>query len=579
MTRVFGYLAWCSGRNRLARQLRQLRNPRYAIALLLGGGYLAWVLLGQRRDAGPLPVAPERLELAGALLVLGAVTWGWVFGLERRVLAFSPAEVTFLFPAPIRRRDLIQYKLLRSQLLILFNSVLWTVLLASERGASPWLRMFAIWVLLSTLTLHRLGASFVRTTLAEHGVSGARRRLLSLLLLGAVVIALVWSIASALPEIALATHDGPGAVLGALVSAGARPIAAALLWPFRAMVRPLMAATPAAWLAAIAPAVGLLLLHYVWVIRSDAAFEESAVDASLRRAAALAGRGTGAPARRQHTRVRPPIFPLRPVGHPAVAIAWKNTVAVLRTRRVSNTLLALTVFGVAVVVTSTYVASGLDEVVGVLAGMWAALLLVIGPQWVRNDLRSDLRKLDLLRSYPVSGRALVAAEVAASTFALTLLQLALLLVAWVAFFGRAGDALVLFGQAIPLEARTALLLAAAIGLPAVNFLGLLLHNGAALLFPAWVHLGTGRPGGVEALGQNLLTVIAFVVLLALALALPGALASGAVLATGALGWWAAVPGAVALTLGAALESSIALRWLGAVFERTDVTAAGLEALG
>ena len=41
------------------------------------------------------------IELVGALAVAGAVAWGWIFGVERRVLAFSPAEVTFLFSGPV----------------------------------------------------------------------------------------------------------------------------------------------------------------------------------------------------------------------------------------------------------------------------------------------------------------------------------------------------------------------------------------------------------------------------------------------------------------------------------------------
>ena len=40
-------------------------------------------------------------------------------------------------------------------------------------------------------------------------------------------------------------------------------------------------------------------------------------------------------------------------------------------------------------------------------------------------------------------------------------------------------------------------------LPGINLLGMLIQNGAALLYPAWVRLGSGRPGGVEALGQNI----------------------------------------------------------------------------
>ena len=105
------------------------------------------------------------------------------------MLAFTPAEVTFLFSGPVSRRGLVQYKLLRNQLLILFNALLWTLILARERfGASPWLRAISIWVLLTTISFHRLGASFVRTSLLEHGRSRLRHRVVSLVVFGAVLI-------------------------------------------------------------------------------------------------------------------------------------------------------------------------------------------------------------------------------------------------------------------------------------------------------------------------------------------------------------------------------------------------------
>ena len=96
MIRTFSYLAWRSAHNRVARQLRHLRSPRYVAALLLGLAYLWFMVITQR----PVPAAgdladPRWLELVGALALLGAVAWGWIFGVERRVLAFSPAEVTF----------------------------------------------------------------------------------------------------------------------------------------------------------------------------------------------------------------------------------------------------------------------------------------------------------------------------------------------------------------------------------------------------------------------------------------------------------------------------------------------------
>ncbi|MGH7528178.1 MAG: putative ABC exporter domain-containing protein, partial [Gemmatimonadales bacterium] len=186
MIGVFGYLVWRSGFNRIARQLRRLRSPRYLVALLLGAGYL-WIVAFQQRPAPASAQVDSRwFELIGALAVAGAVAWGWVFAVERRVLSFTPAEVTFLFSGPVSRRGLIQFKLLRSQLLILFNALLWTLILSRERfGVSPWLRAVSIWVLLTTLSFHRLGASFVRTSLLEHGRFGVRHRAVSLAVLGA----------------------------------------------------------------------------------------------------------------------------------------------------------------------------------------------------------------------------------------------------------------------------------------------------------------------------------------------------------------------------------------------------------
>src|SRR4051812_11030088 len=218
MIRVFGYLVWRSGFNRINRQLRHLRSPRYLAALLLGIGYLWFMILGQRSGPAAGEMSdPRVLELVGALALLGAVAWGWVFGVERRVLRFTPAEVTFLFSGPVSRRGLIQFKLLRSQLFILFNALLWTLILSRERlGVSPWLRVISIWVLLTTLSFHRLGASFVRTSLAEHGRLGIRHRVVSLTVLGAMLIGLTWSIAGALPQLAESSGDTPFAFLPAL---------------------------------------------------------------------------------------------------------------------------------------------------------------------------------------------------------------------------------------------------------------------------------------------------------------------------------------------------------------------------
>jgi putative ABC exporter len=571
MIRVFGYLAWHSAYNRISGQLRHLRSPRYAGALLLGLAYLWFMVVGQRPTgaAGEMP-DPRTLELVGAVALIGVAAWGWIFGVERRVLAFTPAEVTFLFSGPVSRRGLIQFKLLNSQLLILFNALIWTMILSRERfGVSSWLRVISIWVLLTTLSLHRLGASFVRTSLSQHGRLGARHRVVSLMVLGVVLIALTWSITDALPAIVAARGEDPRVFFAAIQRAVSGPVPSALTYPFRALVRPLAAHSTADWLQALWPALLLLVLHYIWVVRSDSAFEEAAAEVSLKRARALAEHPRSAASSRAPAKASPPLFRLAPVGWPAGAILWKNLVAATRTKRVRNAAFALGVAGTIVAVLSFDPDGTLAEIAGWLAASWAAITIVIGPQWVRNDLRGDLLKLDLLRSYPLRGSSVVIAEAAASTLMLTAIQLSLLVIAYLAFLGNQS-------MTPDLEERTLLLLAAVVYLPGVNLLGMLIQNAAALLYPAWVRLGTGRPGGVEALGQNLLMMVAFVTLLALTLALPVALAGGSfLLSRSLLDGWAALPATV-LALGTmAFEAALIVEWLGGVFEQTDPAAAGI----
>ena len=90
-------------------------------------------------------------------------------------------------------------------------------------------------------------------------------------MLGVGVIAIVWSVQDALPTLASGWAAGPTAFLDALAEAAAEPLPRMVLTPFRAMVRPLAAHSLAEWAQAMGPALMLLALHYIWVIRADTA--------------------------------------------------------------------------------------------------------------------------------------------------------------------------------------------------------------------------------------------------------------------------------------------------------------------
>jgi hypothetical protein len=561
---ALAYLVTRSAANQLRRRIAQLRRPRYLVAFVLGVGYIVAVFAAHPpRPLSHRTVPAGSAELIGALLLVGAAAWSWTFGSERRALAFTPAEVTFLFPAPVTRRVLIHYRLARLQALILVNVAIWSLLLGRQGELPAWQRAIALWVLLSTIVLHRTGAALVRRSVVEHGTAGVRRRVVSLALVAVAAAGTAAALIAALPVIAELGTYGPAVLLRAGEAAAAAPLARERLLPFRIAAAPLAAATTERWAAAIAPASALLLLHYVWVIRSDTAFEEAAAEWSLERA-----RRRAAPGRPPRGRaVSPTLLPLDPRGGPATALIWKNLAATFRVRRVRAAGLGYSVLAVALGTASLVGASGLARGAGALALTWAGFALLLGPQWVRNDLRRDLRQLEVLRTFPLRGRSVVAAEAAASTISLTLIQLGLLGAAWSAFLGEHGDT--------TLGERTILLGAAVPVLPLVNYAALLLQNGAALLYPGWMSaIGQGA-GGLEALGQNLLATVVFTVLLAGLLALPSGVGVGVVWGLGGGPLAVAVGGLAAMALLGG-EAALLAQVLGSIYDRTDASTPGIK---
>lgn len=562
------YLASRSIQNRLSRQIRRLRTPRYFIAVVLGLLYL-YAIIEQQRSArdGASPESARWVDLVVTIGVTCAAAWAWIFGSERRVLAFSPADVTFLFPGPVTRRGLVAYKLLRAQLVVLFNTLLWTLLLSHEEfGGSAWLRALSLWVLLTTLSMHRIGASFVRSSLIEHGTTRLRFRIVSLVPAITGMTVFVWTLWRAVPDFLAALRaGGPDNLFTALSAVTHQPPLAWILLPVELVVRPLTAPTSAAWLADLGPALGILALHIVWVIRSDAAFEEAALEHTLARARREkpAG-GSRADSSRFAVRRLPSWLHLQPTGWPAAAILWKNLVVVFRARPIRRVLATILAAGVVSAFLSFGSGASVADLAGSLALIWAVLMLLVGPQWIRNDLRTDLARFDLLRSYPIPGASLVAAEVAGSAIVITAIQLGLLAFAYLAFLGNETPPLTLYERSLAL-------LAAAVYLPPINYLGMLIQNGGAVLFPAWVRSGPERAGGVEALGQNMLLIIIHAATLAVLIAMPAASAVGLhALLYPAIGGWADVFGAgLAISL-MALEARVMVKRLGVTVEQTDL---------
>src|SRR6185369_1939013 len=173
----------------------------------------------------------------------------------------------------------------------------------------------------------------------SHGMAGLARQWLPLLVvvgsvavLGATVVA-DWSTLSS-----LGGRDFM-AELGRLESSGA---AGVVMWPFRAIVRLPLAASPAAFASALPWALLILALNYVWVTRLDARFEEAS--AELAEKMARLRKGEQRPAARRLKAATPAPFTLSLEGRPEMAILWKNLISVGRYASLRTLLQLLPLF-------------------------------------------------------------------------------------------------------------------------------------------------------------------------------------------------------------------------------------------
>ena len=510
MTKALAYLMLVSLRNQGLGQLRRIRKPRYALAFLLGVGYFALLGINHSPQAGAQPQVTDSATVAALLpIVLLVVTlYMWVFGTDGSALAFSQAEVSFLFPAPVSRRALVVYKIVRQQAATLATSVLWIVVI--HHGSGGIRRAASYWLLLSTISLHRLGVALMRSSQAQSGLMALRRNWLAWLVFAAIVATVA---GATFQNRATLFHGSWTAITGSLVAMVTHGPVRAALYPFHAVMNPIFTRTTSAWAATLAPALVVFAIHLVWVLYTERSFEEAAAASSARLATRLAAlrelgtRSTPISAKSARRTLR-----LSPTGAPALALVWKNTLYLIRSNEARSMIglpLACAVAAVAFAGRSAVA----ELVVMITCFTTTIFIVVFGPMAIRNDLRGDLARIPMLKTIPVPGRQILLAEVASSALPLAGMQVLLVLVGVLAV--RWGPE-----QHLPRALFVGTLIVAPILLPALSFAHFTVHNGLALLFPAWVKTGEAGAAGFEAMGLRMLSIVIGLLLLALLLAAP-----------------------------------------------------------
>jgi len=560
------YILWCTSRNRMRRRIRRLREPRYLLGAIAGVAYLYFTFFVRLRSARigagrqrPTPAAllpalgASGPALAG-LLLLAVAAASWVFPLNSGLLDFSKAETQFLFPAPVTRRQLMLHRLLRSQLAVLFGTIIMSLVYPSASPGGRVRLALSMWLLLMTSHVFFTGVTLARARL---GAAGATRRIARAPL--AVTLAALAIVAGAIGQ-ELWRHPAETA-RDAMISLGAvslRGLPHAILLPFTTLASPFFAAGWTVFARSFGAAAIVFLMTVVWVMRTDEAFDTAAEEVAERHA-----RQPARPIARY--RARPIAWNLALTGRPEAAFVWKAALQTFRVvdRRILIRMVLIVVWLV-LVVTVAPGRGGFAQIVGVFAGIGSAFAVVMAPQLMRLDLRQDLQNLDVLKTWPVRAAAVVRGEIAWPAAVITVIAWAL-------------GAIALFFSAAVFEEtglvwRTAVGVAALILAPALIAAQYTIHNAAALIFPAWVPVGSGRPRGVDAMGQRLILLGATWLTLLVSL-IPGVVV-GAVLWVAFfrfVGPWVLIPAALICVVTVAVEVLLATEALGPAYERLDIT--------
>ncbi len=564
------YIIACSTRNRVRRWVKRLGEPRYLVAALAGAAYFFFVLNTQlrvrsgaqqplsRRASRSLAEQFPAFALGGAavagLAVLAVAAGSWLFPGTGTLLDFTRAEVQFLFPAPVSRRQLIVHRMMRSQVGLLFGPLVFAVLVPFGSNPARIRMAITLWILLFSARTYFSGIALARARLASREARKRQLARLPLMLVLGALASVAWPLGRALLGEPIVDANDALARVAAVSAQGLPRIA---LWPFVALASPLFAADWAPFLRSLPQALMVLLAAVAWVFLNDQAFDDITRE--------IADEQRDRPPRRKAAyRARKVGWTLAPKGRAEPAFAWK---AVLQTLRIVQVriLVRLGIFVGWMAMVASISSRGISASLAVFAMIVVAMSTLTGPLILRIDLRQDLQHLEVLKTWPVRAAELVRGEMlwpAALLSAIVWSMTGLALYLSTAVFSSTSLAL-----------RASAAAAVCLVAPALIAAQLAIHNAAALMFPAWVSLGGWRARGVDAVGQRLIVVGGTTLLVALAAA-PGALLGGII-------WFAfnrfigplvLVPAGAVCAAVIGVEVLLVTEALGPAYERLDVTA-------
>jgi len=446
-----------------------------------------------------------------------------------KAVAFTPAEVGFLFPGPFTRRQLLGYKLIKSFVGAAASGAFLSLLFL--RHCASWPAAF-VGLLLSMMfaQLFAMTVMLVGQGVGERLYTRGRK-----LIVGAIIAAVG---VTAWPHLKHGMPENPTDLAAQLRNSPAGRILLLPLEPFgRTMTAP-TAVQILQWSSLAAVVDLVLLLVVMWL---DVNYLEAAVTGSQKlydRIQRARRGGVAAIAAPKAGRLRLPAFPWLAGAGPT---GWRQLTSALRSSRGMLFLLFILAISVGPLLVA---ARNQAQAAGLVLGL-AAWTTVIMAGTMRFDFRGDLDQMDLLKSLPLPPAAVAAGELFAPVLIMTFAHEALIVAA-----------------AFRLRSHREILLAGAALSPLFNLLLFALENLLFLYFPT--RIGPASPGDFQNFGRQIVMFLLKFILMALA----GGVAAAAAMLT----WF--LTRSLPLTIAAAaavllIESLCLIPLMAIAYDRFD----------
>lgn len=566
MIGTFVTVALLTFKNRILQRARRLREPRYLIGAIAGAAYFWFFYLRSAHKSGRLlngnvSFIPLVVEVASVIVLVMMIT-AWALPEDSGGLQFSDAEIAFLFPAPLRRRDLLLYKMLRGQPQLIFTALIMT-LIGARHGY-----FVGTWIAFSVMSVYFTLVSLGRARLRLAHVGFLARLGAVALILGGLYAFARSQVRGMIPPTVRDFAQAKSALGPILTAIFHRPLIAAVLFVPRLLASAAFPPTPASLAISCVAVAALGVAFFYLAVALNVSFQEASIEASQRRAA----RQDRMRSQRVGSFVMfgraPAPFRLGETGPVEVAIIWKNLIALMRNSIAWVVIFALMVAGMLAMAIWTHEATGYLTIGSLLLFM-ACFFPLLGPTIFANDLRLDMPRLEVLKSYPISGERLVAAEIAAPLAVISILEM-IFTTSGSVLIGMSAQTKGLLQYAGTLQFIITTLL---LTLP-VCAIQLIIRNAVPVLFPGWAVRSKEEPRGFVMTGQRLVTLAANLLVLAIAL-LPAAIVFVPSLWV-AHKFFADNPVFVAVATMPAIGVLVAEAWfgvkaLGAQFENIDVS--------